>query len=319
VTELNAIKTQLPAPGAATYGRATGPAADMLLAELYLNDSVYTGTANWAGALTEAQAVIGSVYTLDPNYHHLFMADNNTSPEIIFAITQDGVRTQTYGGVTFLVHASVGGSMNARNYGIDGGWYGLRLKPEAYALFGSGDGRTSTFYTTGQSVVVDTIASFNRGIASPKFTNRTSLGDSGSNPTFVDTDFPVFRLGEAYLIYAEAQLRGGGGSRAQALTYVNALRERAYGGTAGDITDPTLTLPFILAERGRELLWEAHRRTDLIRYGLFTGSGYLWAWKGEDPHGTNPAGVATAATRDLYPLPANELIANPNLRQNPGY
>jgi len=319
VTELNAIKTQLPAPGAATYGRATGPAADMLLAELYLNDSVYTGTANWAGALTEAQAVIGSVYTLDPNYHHLFMADNNTSPEIILAITQDGVRTQTYGGVTFLVHASVGGSMNARNYGIDGGWYGLRLKPEAYALFGSGDGRTSTFYTTGQSVVVDTIASFNRGIASPKFTNRTSLGDSGSNPTFVDTDFPVFRLGEAYLIYAEAQLRGGGGSRAQALTYVNALRERAYGGTAGDITDPTLTLPFILAERGRELLWEAHRRTDLIRYGLFTGSGYLWAWKGEDPHGTNPAGVATAATRDLYPLPANELIANPNLKQNPGY
>src|SRR5256884_2202432 len=162
VTELNAIKTQLPAPGAATYGRATGPAADMLLAELYLNDSVYTGTANWAGALTEAQAVIGSAYTLDLNYHHLFMADNNTSPEIIFAITQDGVRTQTYGGVTFLVHASVGGSMNARNYGIDGGWYGLRLKPEAYALFGSGDGRTSTFYTTGQSVVVDTIASFNR-------------------------------------------------------------------------------------------------------------------------------------------------------------
>src|SRR5213083_2096143 len=158
VTELNAIKTQLPAPGAATYGRATGPAADMLLAELYLNDSVYTGTANWAGALTEAQAVIGSTYTLDPNYQHMFTADNNTSPEIIFAITQDGVHTQTYGGVTFLVHASVGGSMNARNYGIDGGWYGLRLKPEAYALFESGDGRTSTFYTTGQSVVVDTIA-----------------------------------------------------------------------------------------------------------------------------------------------------------------
>jgi len=314
VSELNAIKAQLPAPGA-----ATGPAADMLLAELYLNDSVYTGTANWAGALTEAQAVIGSTYTLDPNYRHLFTADNNTSPEIIFAITQDGVHTQTYGGVTFLVHASVGGSMNARNYGIDGGWYGLRLKPEAYALFGSGDGRASAFYTSGQSVVVDTIASFSRGIAAPKFTNKTSLGDSGSNRTFVDTDFPVFRLGEAYLIYAEAQLRGGGGSRAQALTYVNLLRERAYGSTSGDITDADLTLPSILAERGRELLWEAHRRTDLIRYGLFTGGSYLWAWKGEDPRGTNSAGIATAATRDLYPLPANELIANPNLKQNPGY
>ena len=129
----------------------------------------------------------------------------------------------------------------------------------------------------------------------------------------------MFRLGEAYLIYAEAVLRGGGGARAQALAYVNALRERAYGGASGDITDPELTLDFILAERGRELLWEAHRRTDLIRYGLFTGGSYLWAWKGQDPHGTNPAGIATASTRDLYPLPANELIANPNLKQNPGY
>src|SRR5437879_13848221 len=107
------------------------------------------------------------------------MADNNTSPEIIFAITQDGVRTQTYGGVTLLVHASVGGSMNARNYGIDGGWYGLGLKPEAYALFGRGDGRTSTFYTTGRSVVVATIASFHRGTASTTFTNGTALGVSG--------------------------------------------------------------------------------------------------------------------------------------------
>src|SRR5439155_19226115 len=105
----------------------------------------------------------------------------------------------------------------------------------------------------------------------------------------------------------------------QALTSVILLRDAAYGSTSCDITDADLTLPSILAERGRELLWETHRRTDLIRYGLFTGGSYLWASKGEDPHGTNSAGIATAATRDLYPLPANELIANPNLKQNPGY
>ena len=124
----------------------------------------------------------------------------------------------------------------------------------------------------------------------------------------------MFRLAEAYLIYAEAQVRGGGGSATTALNYVNELRVRAYGDSTGVITAPELTADFILAERQRELLWEAHRRTDLVRYGLFTGGGYLWSWKG----GTQ-AGAATDAHYDLYPLPAAELVANPNLTQNPGY
>jgi hypothetical protein len=124
----------------------------------------------------------------------------------------------------------------------------------------------------------------------------------------------VFRLGDAYLIYAEAVLRGGGGDRATALGYINALRQRAFGDASANITDADLTLPFILDERGRELLWEAHRRTDLIRFHLFTGGDYLWAWKGGAA-----GGVATEGFRDLYPLPASELTANPNLTQNPGY
>lgn len=315
VSELTAIRSQLPTPGANAYGRATGPAADMLLAELYLNAGVYTGTADYANALTSAQAVISSgAYSLDPKYQHLFQADNNTSPEIIFAITQDGLKTQTYGGVTFLAHASCGGSMSNSTYGIDGCWWGIRLKLEAFNLYAAGDNRTAFFYSSGQTDTVFSIGNFPNGIAAPKFQNVTSTGAAGSNGTFVDTDFPMFRLGEAYLIYAEAQLRGGGGTRAQALTYVNALRERAYGGTSGDITDPQLTLAFLLDERGRELLWEAHRRTDLVRYGLFTGGTKVWEWKG----GTL-AGTATASYRDLYPLPASELVANPNLHQNPGY
>jgi hypothetical protein len=115
-------------------------------------------------------------------------------------------------------------------------------------------------------------------------------------------------------MYAEAHLRGGGGDRAQALAYVNALRARAYGGPGGNIADGDLTLDFLLEERGRELLWEAHRRTDLVRYGYFTGGDFIWQWKG----GVQ-AGQATSPHLDLFPLPASELTTNPNLTQNPGY
>jgi hypothetical protein len=314
VSELTAIQSELPAPSAATYGRATGPAASMLLAKLYLNAEVYTGTANYSGALTAAQAVIAGPYTLDNNYRDIFLADNNTSPEIVFAVTQDGLRTQTWGGMTFLIHASCGGNMDATLYGIDGCWWGLRLKQQAYSRFAAGDNRAASFFTSGQSVVVSEIGNFNHGVAAPKYANVTSTGAPGSHPTHVDTDYPMFRLADAYLIYAEAALRGGGGSTAQALTYVNAIRQRAYGNANGNITSAQLTLDFILDERSRELLWEGHRRTDLVRFGRFTGGTYLWAWKGG-----SAAGVSTGAHLNLYPLPANEIIANPNLTQNPGY
>jgi hypothetical protein len=314
VSELNAIKADLPAPGPANYGRATTTAADMLLAKLYLNAGVYTGTTHYPEALAAAQAVIAGPYSLDPVYKNMFLADNGNSPEIIFPITQDGLRTQTWGGVTFLVHAACGGSMSNATYGIDGCWWGLRLKPEAYNRYAAGDTRTAYFYTTGQSVAVNSIGNFNDGIAAPKFQNVTSTGANGSHPTHVDTDFPMFRLADAYLIYAEAHLRGGGGTAQQALDYVNAVRVRAYGDSSGVIAAPALTLDFVLDERGRELLWEGHRRTDLVRYGRFSGGSYVWAWKGGAL-----AGTSTPAHLDLYPIPSNELIANPNLHQTPGY
>ena len=315
VSELTDIQGDLPAFGAANYGRATPMAAAMLLAKLYLNAGVYTGTANYAGVLTALQPVLANgAIQLDNSYREIFLADNNTSPEIIFAVTQDGLKTQTWGGMTFLVHASCGGSMNASTYGIDGCWWGLRLKQQAYNRFGAGDLRAASFYTNGQSVNVTSIGDFATGIPAPKYANVTSTGAQGSHPTHVDTDFPMFRLADAYLMYAEAALRGGGGSTSQALTYVNQLRTRAFGNASGNITQGQLTLDFILDERSRELLWEAHRRTDLVRYGRFTGGTYLWAWKGGLVGGT-----ATGDHLNLYPLPANELVANPNLQQNPGY
>src|SRR5438132_1423028 len=168
-------------------------------------------------------------------------------------------------------------------------------------------------YTGGQTDSVSDRGDFTKGIAAPKFTNLKANGDTAQAKGMVDTDFPIFRLADAYLIYAEANIRGGGGTAANALTYLNAVRQRAYGNaTANFAALPPVDT--ILAERGRELLFEASRRTDLIRFAVFTGGTYVWAWKG----GT-PGGSPLPSFRDLYPLPANELIANPNLKQNPGY
>lgn len=310
VSELQAITPDLPPDGdPESYNRATPAAAHMLLAKVYLNAATYTGTPNWSGALSEASTVIASGFTLNPVFTDNFGANNNLSPELIFVASQDGANTQTWGGMTFLVHAGCGGGVTAASVGIDYCWGGYRLKSQAYNWYAAGDGRASFFYTTGQTAVVSDPGTYSQGMLAPKFNN---IG--GQQTTMVDTDFPIFRLADAYLIYAEAHLRGGGGTAAQALTYVNDLRTRAYGNTTGNITGAQLTLDFILDERGRELLYEGHRRTDLIRHGKFTSGTYLWDLKGGVATGT-----ALPAGRDLYPIPANELIANPNLTQNPGY
>jgi len=313
VSELNAIADSLPAPaGAITYGRATRAAANMMLAELYLNAGVYTGTPDYASALTAAADVINSgLYTLEANYLHNFTSDNDASSEVIWAAIQDGARTQTWGGMTFLVHAGCGGSMVPATYGIDYCWGGYRMKQQAYRLFSAGDTRASFFYTSGQTDSVIDIGNFGNGIAGPKFTNKTSTGGPGSQTTMIDTDFPIFRLGEAYLIYAEAAVRTGT-NVAQGETYFNSLRVRAFGDSVHMVPAGQMTLDTILAERGRELLFEARRRTDLIRFGVFTGGTYLWAWKGNQP-----GGVSTPSACNLYALPLNELSANPNLTQNP--
>jgi starch-binding outer membrane protein, SusD/RagB family len=316
VGELTEIRDQL--PPVPQYGRAGRAAADMLLAKLHLNAQVYTGQAQWNEARAAAERVIASgQYQLAPTYMLNFGADNHISPEIVFPIPFDGMRTRTWGGMTFLVNAAIGGSMRSADYGVGGGWWGLRVTPQFVALFPGVTGpdrRASILYTQGHTLEIANLGDFSHGYAAPKYRNVTSTGQAGSHGDHPDTDFPMFRLADAYLMYAEAVLRGGGGSAAQALDYVNQIRQRAYGGAAGHITAGQLTLDFILDERARELFWEGHRRTDLIRFGRFTGGAKVWAWKG----GT-PAGTATSAHLDLYPLPASELMSNNRLTQNPGY
>ncbi|WP_299117721.1 RagB/SusD family nutrient uptake outer membrane protein [uncultured Winogradskyella sp.] len=321
-TELLAIENEIPAAGANEYGRADRATVWMLLAKMYLNAEVYTGTSRYTEVITYSNQIIGAGYTIPATaYQHSFLADNDTNgaqDEVIFAVPFDGLNIQSYAGTTFLVHAPVGGTMSAADFGINGGWGGIRTTPTFVEQFpgeeNSADQR-AMFFTDGQTKEIEDIGSFTNGYAVTKWKNVDVNGNAGSDPSgeFVDTDFPMFRLADVYLMYAEAMLRGGGGDMTTALGYVNQLRNRAYGDASGNISSSDLTLDFILDERSRELYWEGHRRTDLIRYGRFSTQG-TWAWKGGVPQGTT-----TGAFRDLMPIPANDLGVNTNLEQNPGY
>ena len=318
--ELKAIEGALPNARANEYGRADKAAIWALLARLYLNAQVYTGTARYADALAYAKRVIDAGYTLVPDYRWLMLADNHQNAnEFIFTINYDGTRTQGYGGTTFLTHASVGGSsMSATAFGIDGGWGGIRTTKNLVNLFpdqtGAADKRAQ-FYTTGQNLEIANQTVFTDGFAVTKYKNVTRTGAIGSSANFADVDMPLFRLAEMYLIYAEAFARGAGGDPATATGYINALRARAYGTPGGGaVSSGQLTPDFVLDERARELYWEGHRRTDLIRYNKFVEGTYLWPWKGGVASGTG-----VSAIRKLYPIPSRDVNANRNLVQNPGY
>lgn len=316
-TELTEIAPLLKAPRTNEYPRADRAAVWMLHAKLMMNSKVYTGIEKYTEALPLLTEVINSGYSIHSNYRQLFLADNDrngSQNEVIFAVAFDGLNTKTYGGTTFLVHAPVGGSMSAAEFGINGGWGGIRTTSAFVNKFQTGtqDAR-SNFHTAGQSLVISDVSNFADGYAIKKFKNVDINGNQGSDASgdFVDTDFPMFRLADAYLMYAECAVRTGA-NVGQGLSYVNSLRERAYGNASGDVT--SIDLNFILDERARELHWEGHRRTDLIRFGKFTGGAYVWPWKGNTPSG-NP----TPSFRSIFPIPSNALAANPKLIQNPGY
>lgn len=320
-TELKAIETELATVKTIEYGRVDQGAAWALLARIYLNAKVYTGAERNTDAITYANKVIAGGYSLQPNYRQLFMADNDKRKnEFMFAINCDGARTQAYGNTTFLIHAAAGDDHN--EYGASSGWGGYRATKGLADLFsdlsGNTDKRatftTSFFNTTAGQINISDIGDFKNGLHVNKFKNIRSDGGPVSDPTlgFSDVDFPVFRLSEMYLIYAEAMLRGGSGANlATAVNYINAIRTRAG---ATPISSSTLDLQFLLDERGRELYWEGHRRTDLIRYNLLTTSTYVWQWKGGIINGTG-----VDSKYNIYPIPQENRNSNVNLTQNAGY
>ena len=339
-SELKDLEGKLKAARANEYGRVDVVAAQALLARLYLNAKVYIGQDKYTDCITYAKKVIASSYSLnttDANnngtaYDELFLADNNSNGaqnEFIFLASFDGLNTKTFGGTAFIIHGATGGNMNASSLGINDGWSGLTApkefvnKFEVSARNGNNEptawkDKRAMFYTDGQTYENTDLKDFTKsGYAITKFKNITSTGAAGKDPEkkFPDTDLPLIRLAEVYLTYAEAVLRGGtGGDRATALGYINQLRSRAYGNASGNIADSNLTLDFILDERARELYWEGLRRTDLIRYGKFTGGAYLWSFKGGAA-----SGVAVPDYRNLYPIPQDARTANDNLTQNTGY
>lgn len=332
-SELLEIENIMSEPGMADYGRADRAAAWMLLAKLYLNAEVYIGQAKYTECITYCNKITDAGYTLSDEYADLFLADNDMQDnEIIFAVRHDGAQTKSWGGTNYLVHAAIGGTMPdlLNNFGVAAGWGGLRTTQALINKFSlNNDSRARTFedasnnnepwksmvYIGDHTLEINDIGKFEDGYALVKFKNLTSTGAQASSDEWTDTDWPMFRLADVYLMYAESVLRGGeGGNLGTAVNYVNEIRERAYGDNSANITSGELTLDFILDERARELYWEAHRRTDLIRFDKFTGSNYLWPWKGKVKEGT-----ATDDKYQLFPIPSSDLNANPNLEQNPDY
>lgn len=517
-SELLEIQNLIAAPRSNEYGRADQAAVWTLLAKLYLNAEVYTGTARYSDCIEYCERVLNAGFSLDPVYQNLFLADNHKSEEIIFPIVFDGINARTWGGTTFIIRAGIGGDMNPSASGVVSGWGGTRTTRQLFGKFGDAGGggvlvratrgntssyskiytpgsfqgfvysdtdnalssvndddiyeghkyfpdeqtnfRITTipsanapsfgdnqgdgildqfgndivvngsgyyfinvnlktreysienrdwsitgdavggsdinlsynpeeealmatvsmeaggfyfrangddairlgdnaanavleydgddiiiqkpgqyeillylnrpdysyeirlaafdgrglFFTEGQSAEINDITLFTDGIAVNKFKNVTSDGMQGSDSDHADTDFPLFRLADVYLMASEAILRSNGDLN-KATEYFNAVRTRAYNGSStGNLNSSQLNLQEILDERARELYWECHRRTDLVRFNQFTSSNYIWDWKGGVQEGQ-----AVEPERIIYPIPSSDIGANPNLVQNDGY
>ena len=314
------------------YGRLDKGFVQMIQAKLNLNAAVYLGVSDAdakeyfdkAGTICkEIKAAFPSLYG---EYTHLFMADNNLrTEEIIFNIPQDALLTKNYGGTNFLVKGSVeGGNAAWQAYmGMsDDGWGGIMVTPEFLAKFDEAKDKRFLFWGGGPSPEdgewprdIADVKSFKSAWTSYKFRNVCSDGSPAPNAgasSFMDIDYPLFRSADAYLMMAEAQLRGATTvSESEAKEAWNAVRTRAG---LDELTAAQYNLDELIDERGRELYWEGWRRSDLIRFGKYTSDAYNWAWKGNVKEGTS--------VNDRYvlmPIPANELNSNDKLKQNPGY
>ncbi|MDR0824322.1 MAG: RagB/SusD family nutrient uptake outer membrane protein [Prevotella sp.] len=302
------------------YGRVTKAAVWSLLSRLYLNAEVYAGEKKYTESITYSNKVLNVGYQLEPVYANMFKADNGNSKEMIFPIRYEGVDTQTWGGLTFLLCSTVPSAMQTE-INAQGAWQGNRARVSLQNIFKNEnsfdkDGRYGMLYPDlSDNIEIVDPSKYGDGIPVVKYSN---VNKDGSLPpsNIVYTDFPLFRLSEIYLNYAEAVLRGGtGGDATKALSLINDLRKRAYNGdAAATISSANLNLNFILDERAREFFFEAQRRTDLIRFGKLTGSDYIWTWKGGSFDGRS-----VDAKYNVYPIPADDMGSNPNLVQNSGY
>jgi len=312
------VDSKLAEPRKNEYGRADKGLAKMILAKLYLNAEVYTGKSRYDDCADVCLDLLKDGYSLHGKFQEMFMADNDKcTDEIIFAVEQNYPDTQSWGATTSLIRGSVGGSMKPEDFGIKEGWGGYRATPEYASLFEDADAR-NLFWTDGQSSEIEILSEFTQGYPVTKFTNLNSKGQAGRDGTYtynvyehVDTDLPVFRYSDVYLMLAECAMRGSSKvSTNEGLGYLNMVRSRAGVGDATTLDENT-----IIDERGREFCLECWRRSDLIRFGRFTGNTYTWSWKA----GTMGGDTNVPEYRNLFPIPAKDIQANDKLTQNPGY
>lgn len=336
ISELTALAADdSPMPAArSNYPRADKGAVLGLLARMYLNAEVYTGTPMWQEAKDACEDIFTMGYSLCPEYADLFRGDNGENPEalneVLFGISYDAEQTQSYGGTSYLTLAAIAAtdvSSTQMINGVNEGWGGIRVPYEyvekyfnvrnadySAGTYDVNDKRGRMFYIKGRSESMDgALYVFLNGWSCLKFNNiphnmdQDSYLETAASKAYSDIDFPMIRLGEIYLIYAEACMNLGQANTA--LPKVQELAARA------GVTAPTsITQEWLIEERARELMWEGHRRTDLIRYGKFTSSSFLWTYKGG-----SFSGQGFDDHMKIFAIPASELASNPELHQNPGY
>ena len=348
------------------FGRADRGAAYALHARLALNSAVYTDgqVKDYQKAIHYCDEIINSgKYDLSrvaksgySGYQQLFMGDNDCNPdarkEIIFPIRQDGVKTRSYAGTSYLVNASTISGMpyastsdpwkclfarvdlvkkffpngdipkatdedllsnpskdqviaKDNEKGISTADVVAQAKDDR-ALFYMGIGGCSDKVRT--LTPGDAIIGPLNGASFVKWTNLHADGTAQHHQNFSDTDFPMFRLAEIYLTRAEAKYRLNGSQ--DGLADILEVQDRANRQIkASSVDEQTL-----IDEWCREFYLEGRRRSDLVRFGLFTGSKYLWSFKGGSENGQ---GIPTKF--DIYPIPGDEMKNNPNMTQNPKY
>ena len=337
VSELQSLLaegSQMPAPRS-LYPRADQGSVAGLLARLYLNAQVYAGEPMWLEAKQICEQIFSMGYELCPDYAALFRGDNGQNPaavkEMLWTIDYSDASTESYGGTTYLLAAALASidiTDQSRPNGQRNGWAGLRVPYEYVQKYFSvtdadyqtgtyqvADKRGEVFYIKGRSESMEgELYNFMNGWSCIKYNNiphnqtNESFLPTSAVRNYADVDYPMIRLGEIYLIYAEACMQLE--QSALAMPYIQALA-----GRAGVNPPEEITVDFLVAERARELMWEGHRRTDLIRYGLFHTDDSLWPYKGGDDF----EGQAFPAYKCIFAIPPTELAANPALKQTPGY
>ena len=287
-------------------------------------------------------------------YAQLFMADNDQNAdamdEIIFPIRQDGLRTRQYSGSLILIAGSRSAAMP--NYGMKESWTCLFARKAMTQKFfpslsnvplvpdgaetsddqtkaaeldlqygtsvqqlidAAGDDRALLYSGCAngvRTISTEAVTDFKNGLSLVKWTNMKSDNTGGQDLSWPDTDIPLLRYAEVFLIRAEANWRLGADATT-VMNDINVLRQRANTRlfNAGDITEDN-----IRDEWCREFFMEGRRRSDLVRFGCFTGNKYVWDWKGGTANGTT-----IDSHFDVYPIPADDIMNNTNLKQNPGY